>query len=86
MMKLRLALREEGSFWNAYIARADTMEGAKLIGSILMGPVRRNPDVKADFMALMKTVLADGIKEFTGEEPTKWDERAAPESERSGHG
>ncbi len=40
-MAVRLALRQEGAFWNAYLAQADTMVGAKLIGSIVLGAVKK---------------------------------------------
>ena len=36
---LRLALRVEGHWWNAYAAPMNTMEGAVLLGSIGMGAV-----------------------------------------------
>jgi hypothetical protein len=84
-MKIRLAMRQEGNFWNAYLALADTMEGAKLIGSVSMGAVVRDPKVKADFMKLMQRVLGNAIKDTTGEKPKDWNIGPAPESERSGH-
>lgn len=84
-MKIRLALREEGNFWNAYLALADTMEGAKLIGTIKIGAVAQDPKIKKDFMKLMQRVLANAIKDTTGQKPKEWDVGPAPESERSGH-
>jgi hypothetical protein len=84
-MKIRLALREEGTFWNAYLALADTMEGAKVIGSISIGAVRKNPKVRADFMALMKLVLADAIENLTGKAPEDWHTGPASEAERTGN-
>lgn len=84
-MKIRLALREEGSFWNAYLAMSDTMDGAKLIGSIMIGAARKNPEIKAAFQALMQQVLADAIEDVTGEAPDKWDVQRGPESERAGN-
>ena len=84
-MKIRIALREEGKFWNAYLALADTMEGAKLIGSISMGAVRNDKKVKDDFLKLMKRVMSNAIKDTTGTKPTDWEIGPAPEAERSGH-
>lgn len=84
-MQVRLALREEGKFWNAYLALADTMDGAKLIGSISMGAVKKNPEAKAAFMALMQQILGDAVEDVTGEQPKKWDIGPAPEAERSGN-
>lgn len=85
-MQIRLALREEGIWWNAYVAKADTMEGAMLIGSILIGAAKKNPEVKAAFKALMQQAMADGIEELTGEAPDDWTTQVAPEAERAGHG
>jgi hypothetical protein len=84
-MKIRLALREEGNSWNAYMALTDTMEGAKLIGSIAAGAIHKDPEIKNDFMDLMKRVLALAIKETTGEAPDFWRTGPAPESERGGN-
>ena len=85
-MKVRLALRHEGEWWNAYLARENTMKDAKLIGAILFGAAKKSPEVKQMFMDLMQRVLADAIEETTGTAPDKWDVSPAPESERSGHG
>ena len=84
-MQIRLALREEGSFWNAYLAAANTMVNAKLIGSISIGAARKNPETRAAFQGLMQTILTDAIEEVTGSPPEKWEIFSAPESERSGH-
>jgi hypothetical protein len=84
-LPLRLALREEGEFWNAYFAKQGTMKDAILLGSIRLSLVRA-PDRKEQFMALMRGVFADMLKEVTGQRPV-WPEpggRPAPESERSG--
>lgn len=84
-MKFRLAMRHEGNFWNAYLALADTMKDAKLIGSIAMGAVTQDPKVKKDFMKLMQRTMANAIKDVTGKKPLMWEVEPAPESERSGH-
>jgi hypothetical protein len=84
MLPVRLAFREEGNMWNVYLARQGTMEGAKLIGSIAIGPVRANKKFKQMFMTLMEQVLADTIEDLTGLVPD-WEENPAPESERGGH-
>jgi cytochrome c oxidase assembly factor CtaG len=84
-MQIRLALREEGEFWNAYLALPDTMVNAKLIGSIMMGPVRKNPEIKNAFMAVMQQILADAVNDVTGEVVENWTVERAPEAERSGH-
>ena len=84
-MQVRLALRREGSFWNAYLALANTMDGAKLIGSIAIGAATKNPEIKAAFMAVMQQVVSDAITDVTGATPDTWHTEPAPESERSGH-
>jgi hypothetical protein len=84
-MEIRLALRHEGDWWNAYLAKADSMEGAKLIGSILIGAVVGNRQRKRAFINLMQDVMADGAERLTGVRPTEFDEHSAPESERAGH-
>jgi hypothetical protein len=81
---IRLALRREGDFWNAYVASDDTMKGAFLIGSIAMGSVLKNPAIKEAFMELMRQVMAAGVEEATGKPPEAWFTRPAPESERGG--
>jgi hypothetical protein len=83
---LRLALRVEGSWWNAYAAPINTMEGAVLLGSIGMGAVTTEGGGerrKQAFIDLMKDVLDEFIKDFTGSAPEGWnDPVAAPEHER----
>jgi hypothetical protein len=85
-MKLRLAFRHEGECRNAYLAVPDTMDGAKLIGSIIIGAVTSNSERKQAFMDLMKAVMSDGVENMTGTRPDHFDVQSAPESERSGHG
>ncbi len=80
--RLRLALRAEGNFWNAYVAQADTMEGALLIGSIAMTAVQ-NRRRKRAFMELM----TDSVKHYlstVGATVTGFEERPAPQHERAG--
>jgi len=80
-LKLRLAFREEGEFWNCYIARENTMKDAHLIGSIKIGAVLR-PDVKRSFMETMKLAFGHAIEQMTGAPPDGWEERKAPRRER----
>lgn len=84
VVAFRLAMRVEGNWWVAYMARAGTMDDAKRIGSILMGAVNDNPERKQAFMALMQDVMSDAIKAVTGQ-VVDWNEpQTAPESERAG--
>jgi hypothetical protein len=83
---IRLALRREGAFWNAYVAMSGTMEGAFLIGSISLRAATAHPEIKDGFMQLMKQVLAVAAKDVVGEQQIIWEVTDAPEHERSGHG
>lgn len=82
-VKLRLALRREGDFWNAYVALENTMEDAILIGSIAMG-VATVPRFKRAFMALMKDAMAHHIKGIAGKVDHWNDPVTAPEHEKAG--
>lgn len=84
-MKIRLALRHEGDWWNAYLADPDSMAGAMLIGSVRFGAAVKNPEVKQGFMALMQLIVADAIENATGETITDFEIAPAPEHERAGH-
>ena len=83
----RLALREEGSNWNAYYALTDTMEGAFPLGSIAMRFVVGHPERHKAFIGLMREAVSDLIFELTGQRPT-WPDgvQPAPQHERAGHG
>ena len=85
-MNLRLALRHEGKFWNAYIAKSDTMLDAIHIGSIAMRFVEANKERKQAFMALMQACMTDTCKDVMGVD-AEWPDgpQPAPESERAGH-
>ena len=81
----RLAIREEGALWNAYFAQPDTMEDAKLIGSILLRAVVEDSTIRQGFIDLMQAVTSLAFQEVTGESPTWGDPHTAPENERGGH-
>ena len=81
----RIALRQEGNFWNAYYADPDTMDGAHLLASVAMAGVQ-NPVHKALFMELCRGIVSDLLAEATGVKP-EWNEpETAPEHERAGRG
>jgi len=82
---IRLALRREGALWNAYVANEGTMDRAFLIGSIALGAVTAHPEIKDGFMQLMKQVLAVAVEDVIGKPLAEWEEKPAPEHERSGH-
>lgn len=85
-LPIRLAMRVEGDWWVAYLAQADTMDGAKRLGSILLGIAEKNPEHKRVFMELMTAVLADAIEDVFKQQPTWGEPQAAPEAERAGRG
>lgn len=78
----RLALREEGEWWNAYYALDGTMEEAVHLGSIRMSIVQTNPEHKIVFMGLMREIVADRLEEILGKRPSWEDPKPAPEAER----
>lgn len=82
----RLAMRHEGTMWNAYYAMTDTMEGALPLGSIAMRFIVNNPKRKNAFMKMMQEAVSDLIKQTTGQNAT-WPDgvQLAPPHERSGH-
>lgn len=84
-VRLRLAMRREGSLWNAYLARVGTMEGAMLLGSIRM-TLAADEKVKEAFMGVMRLAMTVAALEATGVE-LAWPEgpQPAPESERGGN-
>lgn len=84
--ELRLAFRVEGQFWNCYVAESDTMEGARLVGSVLFDAARSSAAVKSGFISLMKSVFEEIAEAATGAEVSHWVTTPAPEHERSGHG
>jgi len=87
LMPVRLALRHEGEFWNAYMAKSGTMDDALLLGSIRITFVVNNLELKDRFRRLMQSCMDDLIEETTGARPSHWSEpERAPESDRSGHG
>jgi hypothetical protein len=82
-MKMRLAVRVEGNFWNAYIAEMGTMNNSRLIGSLAMG-IASDPTFKTRFMQLMQDGFAEAVKTLGGK-IEGWNEpERAPEAERAG--
>jgi hypothetical protein len=76
-LSMRLAFREEGKFWNCYVALEHTMEGAYILGSIGLGAIDKNDKVKRAFMEVMKLAFSDAVKEVTGSAPVSYDEHVA---------
>jgi len=82
----RLAMRAEGTHWNAYYAMPDTMEGAIWLGSIALRFVDTAPR-RTQFISMMRECFADVMEEICGCRPTFPDgPQPAPEHERSRNG
>ena len=81
-LPMRLAIRSEGNVVNAYLAAADTMADARLIGSLARGVAER-ADLFERWKALMTEALSVLVEEITGQRPLITETRA-PEHERSG--
>lgn len=83
---IRIAIREEGEWVNAYIAQRETMADAILVAT-LRTSVAQLPGARAAFLVyvreLARVIVDDalGVGVFKGTEL-----QAAPEHERSGHG
>ena len=80
---IRLALRAEGDWWVAYIATTINMEQRIEIGRINIRAMQEVPDGADRWKLLMTDMLAAQMTGI-GLPPLSWDERPAPESERSG--
>jgi hypothetical protein len=82
----RLAMRAEGTLWNAYYALKETMDDAIFLGSIRLAAVRDNPERKQVFMDLMRATVSDILEAETGHRPSWSGPETAPEHERGGNG
>lgn len=82
---VRLAIRSEGEWVNAYFAKNDTMVDAMLVGTIARAAVE-NPEVFDLWKNALRVAMADFVEGVIGSRPEFKGERAAPEHERSGRG
>lgn len=80
----RIAYRVEGSWWVAYYALPNTMEGAIEIARIRMAVVDPNDDRKVTFMSLIQGFITEFLSSTTGEAPNWLDPVKAPEHEKAG--
>lgn len=80
----RIAFREEGESVNAYLAPIETMEGARLVGSIHRSLCMLDRALFDSFVELMQTGATALTKDVLGCEPVRFDQTTAPEHERSG--
>lgn len=83
---VKLAFRQEGDFWNAYLADRNSMRDSVLIGSINIRVVSENEHLKDAFMDLMQKSTEHMLKTAVGVSVQGWKEpQQVPESERSGN-
>lgn len=82
-LSVRLAIRREGEFVNAYHAGTDSMQGAMLMGSIRVSILDKHPEVWNDWKQLMTRAYQALIEGALGQKP-EMTESPAPEHERSG--
>lgn len=83
--KIRLAIREEGQFVNAYLAQSDNMAGAFLVGSIAVGLLKMEPELFEQFKALMTAAMKTLVEVGVGGKVLGTFEEPPPEHERAGH-
>ncbi len=83
--QIRLAIRQEGKFVNAYMAQADSMAGAFLVGSMAVGLLNMRPELFDQFKALMTAAMAALVEAGAGGKVLGTFEEPAPEHERAGH-
>lgn len=82
----RLAFRGEGMFWNAYVAKPNSMEGAILIGSIAGRVIEVNEAIRKEFIALMQAAVAETLQQI-GESGVQWGQpEVITEAEHPAHG
>lgn len=67
----RLAFRVEDGMWNCYFAEDNTMKDAQLLGSLHM-LLAHEPDLKDQFVSLMKNSLARLYQETSGSKVVDW--------------
>ena len=66
---IRLAIRRQGDYLNAYIARDDTLDGATLIGSLLYSAASRDRALRDGFKQSMQRAMSNVIEDLTGHRP-----------------
>lgn len=85
--QLRLALREEGALWNAYLAPPTTMEGAKLLASVDRAVVQDCAEIRTAFIAFCQVAMHRAVSMQFGLRIVDFgDAEVAPEHERAGRG
>ena len=79
----RLALRQEGKWWNAYWAPHQyDMDKAVFLGSIRLRLA--TGEAKQAFLDAMRKAFDNACKDVTGQIPDWGEPKPAPENERAG--
>jgi hypothetical protein len=72
-MKMRIAIRQENGYWNAYFAEPDNMKDAILLGSIVLAPIKKSPELREEFLQMMRRTLEIIISDITDDPtPLQW--------------
>lgn len=82
--EIRLCIRREGDFANAYIAPKDTMQDALLIGSISTSICNMRPGLFDEFVACMENAIRALVEVGIGGQVLKMQREPAPEHEKAG--
>lgn len=67
---IRLAIREEGKFVNAYVAKDDALSDTILLGSVHLQIYHDYPDLFAQWQDLMAQVMVNMLNDFCGAQVT----------------
>lgn len=81
---IRLAIRMEGEWVNAYIAAGDTMENAIHIGSVRRILCDNDPEVFQAWGNAMNRAMVDTVEMVSGKAVIQTQQEKAPEHERAG--
>lgn len=81
---MRIAIREEGTFLNAYIAQPGSLEKAILLASMRVAVARMDPSILERWKVLLTEMFNATLKDTFGVEAEEFVEQSAPPGERSG--
>lgn len=83
-LNVRLTFRQEGAWWNCYVAKPDTMKGAFKLGSIVFAGARDSEACKDAFMTAMNEAFIAFCRAEYGITPAMGNVTVGPEHERAG--
>jgi len=83
--QLRLAIRQEGTMVNAYVASMGSMQNALHIGSISTGALNMRPELFKQFQELMTAAMVAIVEVGGGLSVESVHAQAAPVHEKASH-